>query len=83
MKHISEARKKTKGNQGRSLKTKAAVLGAIQRKGNIIAKVVSDTTISTIKPFSHKHVHLEASLKTDEYRAYKTLKKLGTKTMKL
>ncbi len=35
--------KKTKNTQGRS--TKTPILGAVKRKGNIIAKVVGDTVI--------------------------------------
>lgn len=69
--------KKTPNNQGRSTKTKTPVLGAVEREGNIVAKVVSDATSSTIKPFLREHVHIKASLKTDEYKGYKPMKKAG------
>ena len=42
--------KKVKGTQGRSSKVKTPVIGAVERKGKIIAEVASDTTTQTIKP---------------------------------
>jgi transposase len=69
--------KKVKGTQGRSIKTKTPVLGAVEREGNIIAKVVCNTASSTIKPFVRKNIKLSAAIKTDEYKSYNPLKKLG------
>lgn len=69
--------KKTKNTQGRSTKTKTPILGAVERKGNIIAKVVCNTKSSVIKPFVKENIKLTAEVKTDEYRPYKSLKKLG------
>ncbi len=69
--------KKTKNTQGRSTKTKTPILGAVERKGNIIAKVVGNTKSSVIKPFVKENIKLTAEVKTDEYRPYKSLKKLG------
>jgi transposase len=69
--------KKTKDTQGRSTKTKTPILAAVERKGNIIAKVVGDTKSNTIKPFVKENIKLTAEVKTDEYRPYKSLKKLG------
>ena len=71
------AHKKTPNTQGRSAKTKTPILGAVERKGNIIAKVVSDTKSSTIKPFVKENIKLTAEVKTDEYKSYKALGKLG------
>lgn len=71
------ANKKTPNTQGRSTKTKTPVIGAVERKGNIIAKVVSDTKSSTITPFVKENIKLTAKVKTDEYQSYKSLKKLG------
>jgi transposase len=71
--------KKTPNNQGRSLKTKSAVLGAVERQGNIIAKVVNHTQSSIVKPFVREHICITAEVKTDEYRAYNSLKTLGYK----
>ncbi len=59
------------------MKTKSAVLGAVEREGNIIAKVVMDTKSSTIQPFVREHITIKSEIKTDEYRSYKGLHKLG------
>jgi len=69
--------KKTSDNQGRSLKTKSAILGAIEREGNIVAKVVADTQSSTIKPFVRENICITAQVKTDEYTVYKSLSSMG------
>jgi hypothetical protein len=69
--------KKTPNNQGRSLKTKSAVLGAVERQGNIIAKVVNHTQSSIVKPFVRSNICITAEVKSDEYRAYNSLKTLG------
>lgn len=69
--------KKTSNTQGRSLAKKTAVVGALERKGNIIAKVVRDTTSATIKPFIRDNVHINSNIHTDEYRSYKNINKLG------
>lgn len=71
--------KKTPNNQGRSLKTKSAVLGAFERQDNIIAKVVNHTQSSIVKPFVRNNICITAEVKTDEYRAYNSLKTLGYK----
>lgn len=75
--HNKHFEKKTPNNQGRSIKTKTPIIGAVERKGNIIAKVVGDTKSSTIKPFVKRNIKLTAEVKTDEYPAYIPLKKLG------
>lgn len=71
------ANKKTANTQGRSTKTKTPVLAAVEREGSIIAKVVCDTSISTIQPFIRKNITITAEVKTDEYRSYSNLNKLG------
>jgi transposase-like protein len=71
------AHKKTPNTQGRSIKTKTPILGAVERKGNVIAKVVGNTKSSVIKPFVKENIKLTAEIKTDEYKAYSPLKRLG------
>lgn len=71
------AHKRTPNTQGRSVKKKTPVLAAVEREGNIIAKVVGDTTSTTIKPFVKANIEITAEIKTDEYRSYQPLKKLG------
>lgn len=69
--------KKTPDNQGRSLKTKSAVIGAVERKSNIVAKVVTHTKSSVIKPFIRDNICITATVKTDEYQAYNVLSGMG------
>jgi len=69
--------KKTPDNQGRSLKTKSVVIGALERPGKIVAKVVKDTRSSTVTPFIHEHVDINAEVKTDEDNAYNGPAKSG------
>jgi len=65
------------GKRGRGSENKTPVIGAVQRQGEVIAKVVGDTKSSTIKPFIRENVSIEANLNTDEYRSYNNLNKLG------
>jgi transposase len=71
------ASKKTPNAQGRSTKKKIPVLAAVERDGNIIAKVVGNTSSSVIQPFVKANISLSAEIKTDEYRGYSNLNKLG------
>lgn len=75
-KHLS---KRVKGTQGRSSKTKTPIIGAVERQGDIVAKVVNDTSKGTITPFVQKHVKFSAEVKTDEYMGYNALRRLGYK----
>lgn len=71
------ADKKVLNAQGRSIKTKTPILGAIERKGNIVAKVVINVKSSTIQPFLREHIDITAEIKTDEFRAYASLSTIG------
>lgn len=73
-KHASKRKENT---QGRSLKSKVPVVGAAERKGKIVAKVVRDTKSSTLQSFIREHVAIEAEIKTDTYKSYQSLSKLG------
>ena len=53
---------------------KTAVLGAIQRGGQVVAEVVTELTGRAIYNFIHKHVNTaESELITDEFQAYLTI----------
>ena len=69
--------KKTPNNQGRSLRTKSAILGAVERQGNIVAQVVVDTKSSVIKTFVRENICITTQVKTDEYKAYNSLASMG------
>jgi len=68
-------KKKVKGNQGRSTKTKTPVLGIKERNGNIIATVVEDTKGSTIQPIIKEHIESGSVISTDEWLGYNGLNK--------
>ena len=69
--------KRQEGTTGRSLKSKVPVLGAIERPGKIIAKVVFNTKSSIIQPFVRQHISINAEIKTDTYKSYQKLSQLG------
>lgn len=64
------ANKRTKGTQGRSLKTKSAVFGMIERGGKVIAMPVSDTQGDTLLPIIQEHVKEGATVMSDEHNGY-------------
>jgi transposase-like protein len=67
------ASKKTENNQGRSTKTKTAVLGAVEKEGRVVAKVANSTTSSSVKSFLREHVAINTEVHTDEYQSYNNL----------
>ena len=67
--------KKEKGTQGRNVKTKTPVLGAVARNGRLVAKVVPDTKAKTLTPEIIKWVKETASIITDEWIGYNSIKK--------
>lgn len=71
--------KRTEKTQGRSLKVKTPIVGAVERNGKLIAEVTEDTKQSTIKPFVENNIDLNADISTDEYRSYRNLTQLGYK----
>lgn len=68
------ADKKTEGTQGRNLATKAAILGMVERGGNVIAQHVTDVQKDTIQSIVKQNVKNGANLMTDEWRAYSGLR---------
>ena len=67
--------KKVPNSQGRSWKDKVPVLGILERGGNLIAQVVSNTQQGTIEPIIREHIKENANVYTDEWLAYKDLNK--------
>ncbi len=68
------ADKKVDNSQGRSVKDKTPVLGAIQRNGVVHAIVVPDTKAVTIKPIITDLVKEGSIMVTDEWHSYNCLK---------
>lgn len=65
--------KRTEGTQGRSVKTKTAVAGIVQRGGELRAKKVPDTTGYNLRQFVYKNLQFGSNLHTDEWWGYKGL----------
>lgn len=64
---------KTEGNQGRSMKTKSAVAGIVERGGDLRAKKVPDTTGTNLKMFVTQNVKFGSEINTDEWWGYNGL----------
>ena len=59
---------------GRGGSGKQIVIGAVQRKGNVIARVIANTSANLIQAFVREAVSNKVSLiSTDEHRSYRTL----------
>lgn len=71
--------KRTPNAQGRSIKTKIPIIGAVERKGSIIAKIIPNTKKSNIQYFTVENIKPSTKIKTDEYTPYKSLVRLGYK----
>ena len=67
------ASKRVSGSQGRNNKTKAPVLGMVQRDGKLNAKCVEDVTIKTLTKEIVNYVS-DASIYSDEWLGYNKLK---------
>lgn len=52
---------------------KTCVVGAVERGGSVVAKVVPDRTIETVMPFVNEKVLPKSTVYTDEWQAYKGL----------
>ncbi len=67
--------KRTKHVQGRSTQTKTAVMGLVQRGGEVRAKVVPDVKVSTIEKHILENVEKGSNVYTDDFLSYMKLKK--------
>lgn len=68
--------KKTPNTQGRSVETKSAVIGVIERGGELRAKKIKNTNGFHLKPFVVKNIEFGSQLMTDEWKGYKGLNQL-------
>jgi transposase len=71
---------KRQGKRGRGSENKSKVVGATQRNGKIITKVIPDIKRSTLVPFLTKNVASGAVLYTDEFPSYDHMIRLVTHT---
>jgi len=56
---------------------KTAVLGMVQRNGDIITRVIPDTKAATLIPLIEEHVEVGTIISTDELNTYKKLPQSG------
>ncbi len=66
--------KKTKGNQGRSIKTKTAVVGMRSRSGKVKATVMDKVNSKNIQNYINNNVEAGSVLATDEARFYRPVR---------
>ena len=66
--------KKTKGTQGRSTKTKAAVIGARSRDGKVKAKAVKNVNAKQMQDFLNESVTEDSIISTDEAPFYRKVR---------
>ena len=67
---------KKSGTTGRGATGKVAVVGAVRRKGNVVARVVENTRTEVLEQFIRETVSNRVSLIcTDSYPAYRRLKR--------
>lgn len=67
---------KKKGGVGGEGSDKFIVIGAVQRKGNVVARMIENTRTETFENFVREVVSTDVSLlNTDEHSAYRRLKK--------
>lgn len=69
-----------KGVQGHgSKKSKAPVVGMVERGGKLRAIATKDTGSSTLMTLARQHIDINATVYTDEHMPYRTLPKIGFK----
>lgn len=70
---------KSHGKRGRGAEGKTPIIGIAQRKGKVVASVVSNVRHSTIIPFITHNVSKDATLYTDDYSVYDHFTRVGFK----
>ena len=70
---------KRDGRPGGTASGKAIVVGAVKRKGNVVARVIQDVSARTLDAFVNEAVsHKVSLLCTDQWTGYRNLKKTFT-----
>jgi transposase-like protein len=65
------------GKRGRGSENKTIVVGAVERKGSVIAKVVPNVKRETLYNFIDETIEPNSTIYTDEFHSYDTLKYQG------
>ena len=72
-----------KGKRGRGTPGKTIVFGMIDRDGDVVTRVVDDTTMYTLHNLIEKHVEKGSTIHSDEYVSYNLLDTKGYKQERL
>lgn len=70
------AKCKIVGTQGRSTKTKIAVIGMVERNGKLVSHIIKDAKSSSLTPAVLNAVDKSATIYTDEWKGYCTIDKI-------
>jgi transposase-like protein/predicted RNA-binding Zn-ribbon protein involved in translation (DUF1610 family) len=68
---------RTHGVRGRGAANKTIVFGMMQRKGQVMTKVVPNVAKKTLQPIIEENILDGSTVHTDELKSYKGLKKVG------
>ena len=68
---------KTIGRPTMKTSRKVAVLGMVERGGDVMTKIIPDTKNKTLLPLVYKNVAQGTTVSSDELHAYKSLPRLG------
>ncbi|MFC1949742.1 IS1595 family transposase [Chloroflexota bacterium] len=74
---------KRPGKRGRGAEGKTAVIGAVERNGRVLAKVVPDVKRHTLVPFVNRRVDRKANLYTDTFPSYDHLTRIGYRHLRI
>jgi transposase len=74
---------KRHGKRGRGSENKAKVIGAVQRNGKVIARVIPDVKRHSLVPFVNSKVDRNATLYTDTFPSYDTITRIGYKHLRI
>ncbi len=66
-----------KGKTGRGSENKTIVVGAVERKGSVVAKVANNVKAETLIPFINETIEQNSMVYTDELRSYNSVKYQG------
>jgi len=71
------------GKRGRGAEGKTKVIGAVQRNGKVVAKVIPDVKRHTPIPFMARNIDRNATLYTDTFPSYDHMTRLGYKHLRI
>lgn len=71
--YYKHSNKKTRNEEGKTISTKACVMGMRERGGNVIAKVVTERSKESMLPVIYEHVAPDSVVMTDELNIYSAI----------